>query len=738
MIQKLKDAVYSKPTFEKVADYELPSDVSEWNEEIMKQFYEDVNYLPKEIGVDVVVNDVDDNKGYAKGSVVAFYQGKKINFPIIVKDFKLSPFDMFIYNDGNKTLYMSANKENIKKVLASEEIAELENYWGKGGPIPGVKSTGGVHPKQSVNIWEQSPDRIYPPFSKMSGWPFKAKKEDLEKLAIQMESKPDVASSFVDNTGDLVTNIIELKDNEKKSIGDDHKEGDLDLNNVVKAKQAITAMDSEFIDVETMVPIKPPSVCEIRLYEYPSMEDFIESGDNIAERVQATKVGKSVSGVVIDYKEENDIGCHYSEEVTSMDSSSGEDEKKAIRNRRDQIFISISGKYYSIFNDWNKTGVGFYGTKMLNSPGAVDKAIKMICENTSDDFINQNKNNRRDGSDKLFAAINEMNQGLEEGNREYDVYENWNAKMIVLFGAGDAWECVKFKGNFRKFKVNDSNVYVSSKGVALIPANIASIQKVQSVEDPIYKMVIGQAQNIYLIPEVSKIINLEYMKNLDLEDMMRPGKSIQKMYEEANIKKVAVSMKPIDDDSLGFEITGDAFEPLKKISGINGAIKTNSALSALMIMGMEKQASKDALGIALNRYADPESTNKSVTIYGVRDDYINTGIFDKREKTAAFRSLLKEYAYSLRKDLVKEASVISDPEAVDVVLSLNFINEDSIASYINNIDEMKRIESDMLKMLVASRMGLTNLDETAIKKAVNGLSEVIKGLEELKVSTSTQ
>ena len=735
MIQNLRDAVHSTPIFEKVADYELPSDISEWNEEIMKQFYEDVNYLPKEIGVDVVVNDVDENKGYAKGSVVAFYQGKKINFPIIVKDFKLSPFDMFIYNDGKKSLYMSANLDNVKKVLASEKIAELENYWGKGGPIPGVKSTGGVYPKQSVNIWEQSQDRMYPPFSKMSHWPFLAKKEDLEKLAMQMEAQPDVASSFVDNTGDLVSNIIELKDNEQKIIVDDHKEGDLDLKDVVKAKQAVTAMDSEFIDVEKMVPIKPPSVCEIRLYEYPSMEDFIESGDDIAERFQATIVGKAVSGIVIDYKEEIDIGCHKNDEPCATESTS-EDKEKMIRNRRDQIFISLSGKYYSIFSDWNKKGIGFYGTKMLNTPGSVSKAVKMLSLNTSDDFINQNKDNRRDGSDKLFAAIGEMNQGLGEGNREYAVYDNWNAKMVVLYGAGDAWECVKFKGNFRKYKVNDSNVYVSSLGVALIPANVASIQKVQSVEDPIYKMVIGQVDDIFLFPESSKIINLEYMKQINQDDIMKPGKPIQKMYEDANIKKIAVAMKPIDDDNLGFEITGSAFEPLKKIAGLKGALTTKSALSALMIMGMEKQASKNALGVALNRYANPESDNKSVTIYGVRDDYINKAVFDGREKTAAFNGLIKEYAYSLRKDLIKEASVISDPEAVDVVLSLNFINEDSLAGYIDNIDEMKRIESDMLQMLIASRMGLTNLDESALKKAITGLSDVIKGLKELKVSTS--
>jgi len=738
MIPSLKDSVFHKPTLEKKADYELPQDVSEWNEEILKQFYSDVDYLPKNVKVDVAVNSVDDNKGYAKGSIVVFYGGKKINFPIIVKDYKLSPFDVFIHKDNGVTKYHSSNLDSLKTILNSDQLGTLENYWGKGGPIPGVKSTGGVFPKQAVNIWDQAPDRLYPSFSKMSSWPFLAKKEDLEKLAVQMKAHPDVADSFIENSGDVISNIIDLKDNKKRVIGDDHVEGILDLNNVVKAKQTITAIDSEFIDVESLVPVRAPSVCELRLYEFPTMEDFIESGDGMAERFKATKVGKPVSGIVLDYKTESDLNCKNTNEPTVESSGSDDNDPKEIRNKRPQIFISLCGCYYSTFNDWNKTGIGFYGSKTLNTAGAAEKAIAMISDNTSDEFINQNHDNKRDGSDKLFAAIGEMNQGLDENTREYSTRDNYNAKMFVIYGAGDAWESVKFRGNYRKYNVNNTRVYVSADGIAIIPANVASIQKVSSVEDPVYKMVIGKAENIYLIPEGSLIINAEYMKKLDFDDIMSPGKPIRKKYEEAAIKKVAVYIAPIDDENLGYKIDGAPFEPLKKIAGVNGAMKVNEALCALQIMGMEKQASKDALAVALNRYADIDTADKSVVVYGVRDDYINEGVFDEQEKTAGFSDMIKEYAYSLRKDLVKEASALDDPEAVDVVLSLNFINEDSLAGYIKNLEEMKRIQSNMVEMLIASRMGLSDLNEGALEKSIDGLQEVIKGLEELKLATSAK
>lgn len=722
-MRSLNEAVHKKPTFVKVADYELPKNVSEWNEEILKKFYEEINYLPKEIGVDIIVKDVNENKGYAKGSVVAFYGNKKINFPIIIKNFKLSPFDIFANNNGKDTIYYPANEDNIKKVISSDEIATLENYWGKGNPAPGTKPVAGIYPKQAINIWDAAPDRVYPPFSKMSAWPLLAKKEDLEKLAIQLEVDKDVNESFVENTGDLIGNIIELKDNKKEIIPDDHKNGILDLNNVIQAKRVVVAIDSEFIDVNRLVPIKPPSVCEIRMYQYPSMEDFMESGSGISERFTATKIGKSVPGIVLDYKT-----CDNYDTAPAMENDPNKE-----KNRRDQVFFSLNGKYCSEFRDWDKKGIGFYGSNVSTVPNIMEKAIKMLADNTTDDLINQNEQNRRDGSDKLFKAINIMEQGKREDGWEF-VGSCSCSKLRIVYGAGDSWECMGFDGNYRKYRVNNTNVYVSRES-AVIPANVASVQEVGSVEDPIYKMIIGKVEKIFLVPEGSLIFNAEYMKSLNSKDLMSPAKSIQQVYEEAEIKKVAVCVSFSGDESIGYKVIGKPFEPLKKIAGVGDRpLTTNEALFALYSMGVEKTASRNILKMAVNKYANQQEKNKNVTVYGVDDGYVNPRIFAEREKIAKVKGVLKNYIRGLRQDLIKEASVLQDPEAVDVVLSLNFINEDSVSGYIENLNEMKRINSELAKMLIASRMGLSDLDESALKKSIEGLSAVIKGLEDVKMA----
>jgi hypothetical protein len=470
------------------------------------------------------------------------------------------------------------------------------------------------------------------------------------------------------------------------------------------------------------------------------MEDFINSGDNASERFVASKIGKPITGIIVDMVDTDRFNINGPSCCESQISpnASEEEKLKAIRSRREQIFFSIDGKYYSSYDDYSKTGIGFYGTKMLNMSDAVEKAVKVLSMVTTDDFINSNPANKDDGADKLFAGFSIMEQGKENrpdsawlDNSRYGC--NYDKGMFILYGAGSAYECIKMDGIFKKFLVNNSHVYVSSD-VVIIPANIASVQKVSSVKDPMYKMIVGKAKHIYLIPESSLIINRQFIIRLNEKEFMRPDKSVQQMYEKANITKVALYVAS-DGKDLGYKISGKPFEPLQKLAGLNGSIlTTKDAKAALMIMGMDKTACDKAMATALTKFGDLNQKDKNVFIYGVNDNYVNQNVFSGQEKTARISGLVKEIAYSLRKDLVKEASVLSDPNTVDSVLSLNFINEESLGNYIEHIDEMKKVVEELSKLLIASRMGLSDIDETAAKNSITGLEEVIKGLENIKIA----
>ena len=724
------DAVMHKPVFEKVANATLTGDITKWHETILQKFFEEVDFLPPNVGVDVVISSVDTNKGYGKGSVVVWFKDKKVNFPVIVKDFELSPFDVLVYDVDGEQVYLPANFDNVKKIISTETMGTLENIWDKGNPqYNNIKTPGGVYPKQQIPVSEQPADVVYPPFAKMSGWRKYASKEDLLKFAGLMERDPALKANYVDNTGDLITNIIDLAHSQEQVIADTDKEKDINLNGIVEAKQAVTAIDAELFDVNQLQPVMPPAVCELRLYEYPSMEDFIESGDGMLDRFMATKNGRPIAGIVVDVKEGADLMSDCATGISSGYNSSDPIEKaKQLRQRRDQIFVSLDGSCYSVFKDYNKTGIGFYGSKIMQmGKGAVEKVLNIIDNNTSDDFISSSGNNRGDGSDKLFNPINQMEQGQSDYNYAYPASSGYDTNLVVIYGANDSFECITFRGNYRKIKVNGANVY-TSRDCAIIPANVASAQKVRSVKSKVYQMAILGAKNIYLVPETSVIFNTEYMRMRESGDFMRPNLPVQKVFEDANISKTAVE---IDCDNGGYRISGKPFEGLKKIAG-DRCFSTKEAIRALSIMGMKKESAELALKHTINRYVDKTSADNKVYIYGLRGDYINENF--KLEKHASHKEVFQKIASILRKDLVKEASAISDPDAVDVVLSLNFVNSDSLKGFIDNIGEMRRILSELSKMLIASRLGLSDMDESALKKSMEGLGEVINGLENIKLA----
>ncbi len=732
----VRDAVIAKPVFEKVAATTLSEDSTKWHEDILQQFFEEVDYLPQNVGADVALSAVDTNKGYAKGSVVIWFKDKKINFPVIIKDYKLSPFDVFVIQDGDESIYIPANFDNVKTLISSGSLGTLENIWDKGGgQLTELKTPGGVYPKQLMDVSEnpQLAEMVYPPFSKMSGWRDHARKEDLEKFAATLKKYPEIKANYVDNTGDLITNVIDLAHSKKEVIPDTNKRGDIDLKGLVDAKQAVTVIDSELFDVNDLEPVTPPSVCEIRLYEFPSMEDFIESGDSIGERFLATRNGRPVVGVVLDVKEEGDFSNMVTETSNAPIPLNASDieKSKAVRQKRDQIFISMDGGSFCIFKDWDKTGIGFYGSKVIPiGKNGVQKVMNIISNNTSDEFITLNRCSRYDGSDKAFEPVKEMNQGRDR-YPEVCCDSSYDSSLAIIYGAGDAFECVRFRGIYRKISVNGSPVYTSGD-VALIPANIATIQRVRKVEDEVYRMATLGSKKIYLIPESSVIFNTEYMKEYNKEDFMRPSLPMQKVYEDANISKVAVEVNP----EGGYTITGKPYENLSKIAGTNGFLTTKNAVTALRIMGMEKSAAETALKHAINRYLSKEASDRCVTIYGLRNDYINPDFnpHAEHEKVAKHQEILKKMAAILKRDLTKEASAINDPEAVDVVLSLNFINKDNLKGFIANIGEMKRILSELAKMTIASRLGLSDLDESALTKSMSGLDEVVRGLENIKLA----
>jgi hypothetical protein len=85
----------------------------------------------------------------------------------------------------------------------------------------------------------------------------------------------------------------------------------------------------------------------------------------------------------------------------------------------------------------------------------------------------------------------------------------------------------------------------------------------------------------------------------------------------------------------------------------------------------------------------------------------------------------------MRRDLVKEAAVIPDPAAVDTVLSLGFLNPENLGTFISAIPEIDASQMKMCELLLAARLGLSEVPAPALEKAIRATEETLEGLKVL-------
>lgn len=87
---------------------------------------------------------------------------------------------------------------------------------------------------------------------------------------------------------------------------------------------------------------------------------------------------------------------------------------------------------------------------------------------------------------------------------------------------------------------------------------------------------------------------------------------------------------------------------------------------------------------------------------------------------------------SLKVDTLKLASVFSDEDTVDKLLSLSVLNSDNISKYKDYLPSFEDVENKLAELLFAIRCGLSTVPEENAKLALGHISKLIKGLRDLK------
>lgn len=102
---------------------------------------------------------------------------------------------------------------------------------------------------------------------------------------------------------------------------------------------------------------------------------------------------------------------------------------------------------------------------------------------------------------------------------------------------------------------------------------------------------------------------------------------------------------------------------------------------------------------------------------------------DAVKEASAF---LAKFPYDLRRDLVKIAATLEDTETADNILSLNFLNPENLSIFAGYISHLNETAQKLAEMLTAARMGLKQVDEGALERAMKNLEQVILGLKGLQ------
>lgn len=242
------------------------------------------------------------------------------------------------------------------------------------------------------------------------------------------------------------------------------------------------------------------------------------------------------------------------------------------------------------------------------------------------------------------------------------------------------------------------------------------------------------AGNIYYVPPSFKFIELG--KKLRLVEDPREANDLIK-------RKVFFSERSMEPFSVESSKRGHG-RSVRVITGADGAFTLKGAI--LEGMGYDCQAQDlptlechwalSVLGVPLQECA-------RITAMALDRGEVNVSnlrpVKDLVKKDQVMDRNLGELAAAFRRNLFKQASTVNDPKAVDAMLSLNFVNEANLIQFLQNIPMFREVEGKLAELYLYSALGLKNqVPEQAALSAMKSVNEVVEHLEYLQSMLQAQ
>ena len=263
------------------------------------------------------------------------------------------------------------------------------------------------------------------------------------------------------------------------------------------------------------------------------------------------------------------------------------------------------------------------------------------------------------------------------------------------------------------------------KAIATLPLTI--LNSVRTEDENFYRAetMDGRKVKISMAPglkKIGKIDDTHYVVPDEMEFIPYRHGAIKLVEGQDfhDFAKKASSTIVIRSDRECYSLEGD---PLDKVASEERSfVPRHQAEFLLVAMGAHPSRAKAKLAEAdLGGQSQISGMNGLTRYEDVRQEVIQERVIPK---LASFPNL--------RVDLLKEASAIEDDATVDAVLALNFINPENISLFVENVPELEKASSRLAELYVASQLGMHNVNEDAVLRAMRGMDGVITGLRSLE------
>jgi hypothetical protein len=699
------------------AQVDLPEDPNLWPQEILQELYKQVPYIA-DFEPHVTMDRVDAEKGYGLGHVEVSPQTeaqmgtpqeqlqtagvRTVRVPIVIKNGKLYPFDILITDDSKMLpLTESRIRQTIFRPQAFDVTARTPGDLSMIGQLyPPYRQNhgfGGGGGSMNVGMGKESSvleEYLTKKADALDDYMASSvKHERLGKKYKVGEVQPGMLDDFIKNASAIVSKMVK-KGSVLKAILPTINEGDY-----TKFASALSTTDVQSALLQNKAALSE-ALSTLSSYN-PSSEKISSALANFV-KPDVVQIRKDVDCYIVK-SANHKFWEPLEEKIERRELVQRFGEKVALAADTEGAVTMADGADAAEQDvDTSQIGPvatsGLYKVKDVNGSEHIGYVIINLLDTDGDVlplslFTNGSK-----------AAVQSDIVGMPAGEGfELPTADLAQGAGFFFTGQGDQIQATI------PFELQGGS-YDSPDGMMVYVGETFDGRPVEVSQQPNIQSIYETEEGRILVPQHWQWSPLEAADALDLV-----GTEAEEP-KEASAKRAIASVY-IRSDGSSFSIDGPSLMKIatdaKNFLGLDDAMFLLAGLGVKQDYGVKKLgqalAQREPIQVRIGRVLHPASESKLAAIHAASE--------------------LK--LVNLRQDLTKEALFIPDPIAVDTVLSLGFINPENLMTFISYLPVLEESQTRMCELLLATRLGLEAVSESALEKAVRATEEVLEGLKVL-------